>query len=157
MISINKKKLVVNIATVIFIIIFSFFFREFIANYFVRIKLENIQTPKKEDRVLVFAPHNDDETLATGEFIKKSIENGTRVKVVFMTNGDGFKQALELDNFNLHPKKEDYINFGYTRQKESINALNYLGLKEENIIFLGYPDGGLNHLWATNWDKKTLT
>lgn len=151
---INKKRIVIYICSIIFTVIVLFFLREFIANYLVKLNLKDIEIPSKNDRVLVFAPHNDDEVLGAGELIKKSIQNGAKVRVVFMTNGDGFKEAVEFDYFNLHPKPKDYINFGYTRQNESINALKLLGLSENNITFLGYPDGGLAYMWSTNWDKS---
>ena len=116
--------------------------------------MNNIELPQKGSKVLVLSPHNDDEVLGPGELISKSLKNGAEVKVVFITNGDGFKNAIQLDYLNIHPKPEDYIKFGYTRQKESINALKKLGLKENNIIFLGYPDGGIAYLWNSHWDKN---
>lgn len=151
-----------NIArkTVIFILVLFivgtilFLSKEFIANYYVRLNMDNIQLPQKGEKVLVFSPHNDDEVLGPGELISKSLKNGAEVKVVFITNGDGFKNAIQLDYLNLHPKPLDFIKFGYTRQGESINALKKLGLSENNIIFLGYPDGGIAYLWNAHWDKN---
>lgn len=69
--------------------------------------------------MLVVAPHSDDEVLGSAEFIKKTLKNGGHVKVVLITNGDGFKSALQLDYLNIHPKSGDYVRFGYERQKES--------------------------------------
>ena len=45
-------------------------------------------TFKAADRLLVFAPHPDDETLATGELIQLARESGASVRVVFGTDGD---------------------------------------------------------------------
>ncbi|MFL0194142.1 PIG-L deacetylase family protein [Clostridium sp. WILCCON 0269] len=142
---------IVIISTIIILCIMIFFSREFISNYFVRLNMDDIQLPEKGSRVLIFSPHNDDEVLGSGELIKKSIKNGAKVKVVLVTNGDGFKSAIQLDYFNLFPKQHDFIKFGYTRQKESITALNQLGLSKKDIIFLGYPDGGIAYLWNSNW------
>lgn len=150
-------KIVTNLAILIILSavllrIAAFFLKEFISNYFVRIDLNNIDTPNENYKLLVFAPHCDDEVLGAGELIKKTIQSGGKVKVILMTNGDGFKDALKLDYLNFHPKSSDYIKFGYDRQKETISALKLLGIDEKNIIFLGYPDGGMSFLWNSNWN-----
>lgn len=122
-------------------------------NYIGKNYLINIKVPKNSDRVLIVAPHCDDETLGAGELIENTIKNGGKVKVIVVTNGDGFTDAIELNHFKFRLKSSDYVGFGYTRQKESVKALEYLGVKKQDIIFLGYPDGGMEHLWRNNWDK----
>src|SRR5207247_6384648 len=44
-------------------------------------------------RVLVFAPHPDDESLAAGGLITRLVHAGDAVRVVFVTNGDGYPWA----------------------------------------------------------------
>jgi LmbE family N-acetylglucosaminyl deacetylase len=149
------KKLLKIVFILLLLSIGLFFSKEFLSNYFVRINLNTLEAPDKNSRVLVFSPHNDDETLGCAELIKKTIKNGGQVKVVLITNGDGFKNAIQLDYLNVNPKPKDYVNFGYTRQQESINALGKLGLSKEHIIFLGYPDGGISSLWNSNWDNTS--
>ncbi len=151
-----KKKIMFTILLIILISILLFFFREFISNYLVRFNLTDIEAPGKNSKVLIFSPHNDDEVLGAAELIKNSVKSGAEVKVVLITNGDGFKEAIQFDYFNLHPKPKDYIKFGYTRQQESINALKTLGVPEKNITFLGYPDGGVSYLWSSYWDREHL-
>lgn len=131
----------------------AFFLREYISNYLVKLNLEDVELPGEGSRVLIFAPHNDDEVLGAGMLINKVLQNKGQVKVVMLTNGDGYKNAIAFDYLNLNPKPADYINFGYNRQKETIRALEILGLPKEDIIFLGYPDGGISYLWNTNWEK----
>ncbi|ERM90863.1 LmbE family protein [Caldanaerobacter subterraneus subsp. yonseiensis KB-1] len=110
-------------------------------------------TPKIYQRVLVFAPHPDDETLASAGLIQDTLRYGGEVKVVVITNGDSFKRAV-IENYDtLEPKPKDFLRLGHDRQKETISALKYLGVNEENIIFLGYPDKGLAHLWWQYWNK----
>ena len=48
------------------------------------------QTPR---RLLVISPHPDDESLAGMAMIKRTLNSGGRVRIVMMTNGDGFRQA----------------------------------------------------------------
>lgn len=154
----KKKKIFKRISIVCALIIIIgagiFFTREFISNCFVKFNLNSISEPDKSSRVLIFAPHNDDEALGASEFINKTLKNGGKVKVVLITNGDGFKNAIQLDYLDVNPKSEDYIKFGYTRQKESIAALKKLGLPQKDIIFLGYPDGGISYMWKSNWENS---
>ena len=148
------KKAFVLIAIALVSIVVLFLFREFISNYLVKINMGKIEVPPKGSKILVFAPHNDDETLGSGAFIKMAVQNGCSVKLVLVTNGDGFTDALKFDYLKIMPKKTDYINFGYARQKETIAAMKVFGLQEDDIIFLGYPDGGMSHLWNYNWDQN---
>lgn len=152
---VKKIKILLKVLSVIILVSITLFFsKEFISNYFVRFNMNDIEAPAKNSRVIVFAPHNDDEALGCAEFIKKTIKNGGQVKVVFTTNGDGFINAVQFDYFKLNPKPSDFINFGYTRQQESITALERLGVSRDNIIFLGYPDGGISALWNSYWDNS---
>lgn len=72
-------------------------------------------------RVMVIVPHQDDEINVAGATIKNFVENGSEVIVVFKTNGD-------------------YQGIGEIRINEAINAMEKLGVDEENIVFLGYGD-----------------
>lgn len=101
------------------------------------------------ERVLVIAPHTDDEVLGAGGAIQRHLAAGARVVVVFLTNGDGQYRRLI-------PSSKASINLGYARQQESLAALGHLGLPRENVIFLGYPDRGLSDLWNNYWDCERL-
>lgn len=113
-------------------------------------------SPQTSDRVIVFAPHTDDETLGAGGLIKRAVEAGAQVLVVLMTNGDGFTYAARDEFKTLRVTPQKYIQFAYIRQKESLAALKLLGLKRENVIFLGYPDRGLAAMWGANWEYENL-
>jgi LmbE family N-acetylglucosaminyl deacetylase len=80
--------------------------------------------------VLVVAPHPDDEVLAAGGVAYAAASAGADVHVVVVTNGDYYGTG-----------------YGLTRQGESVGALGVLGIAEERVVFLGYPDGGLLPLW----------
>lgn len=43
---------------------------------------------KKRKKCLILVPHQDDEIILCGAFLKSMIESGIDVYVVFMTNGD---------------------------------------------------------------------
>jgi LmbE family N-acetylglucosaminyl deacetylase len=102
-------------------------------------------------RVMVFAPHPDDETLGVGGLIARLVHRGVPVRVVFMTNGDGFPRALEEGLDVARPVDTDFVALGRLRQREALAALRALGVPRREVRFLGFPDGGLKELWRTHW------
>jgi LmbE family N-acetylglucosaminyl deacetylase len=102
-------------------------------------------------RVMVFAPHPDDETIALGGLIARLARAGAPVRVVFVTNGDGYPRAVEQDFDVERPTDADYVAFGALRQREAVAALAHLGVSRRQIRFLGFPDGGLADLWRAHW------
>ena len=115
-------------------------------------ELKSIRSPwvvgGSEERVLVVAPHSDDEALACSGVIHDTIARGGHVRVVVVTNGDGYYEVLHRLK-RAGPKS--YIQLGEKRQKESLAAMRLLGLKDEDVIFLGYPDKGTSDMWMGNW------
>lgn len=77
----------------------------------------------------VLAPHPDDEVLFGAEPIARALGAGRAVWVVLATHGD---LGCERD--------------GWRRQRETVAAMAVLGLPEDRIRFLGYPDGFLDAL-----------
>jgi LmbE family N-acetylglucosaminyl deacetylase len=109
-------------------------------------------------RLMVFAPHPDDETLGTGGLIQRVLRSGGKVKVVFMTNGDGYPEGVEMEDRISHPTAKDYRAYGDERRKEALKALAVLGVKERDGVFLGFPDGGLCYLlWKFLSDPQVYT
>ncbi len=88
------------------------------------------------DRVLIVAPHPDDEVICNGGVIRYAVENHIPVKVVVVTDGNDTKTSP------------------LTRHNETINGTKTLGLGEENVTFLGYKDGSLRNLLNDNWDPN---
>lgn len=109
---------------------------------------------QRQTRLLVIAPHCDDETLGCAGLIQAVLQGGGAVQVVVVTNGDGFTFAVERQFHRLFLTAEDYVESGYARQQETVRALAYLGLQPEQITFLGYPDRGLNALWLDHWESN---
>ncbi|MHB8442917.1 MAG: PIG-L family deacetylase [Patescibacteria group bacterium] len=113
---------------------------------------------KKEDSVfmntdvlLLIAPHPDDESLSSAGMIQRAISSGANVIVVFITNGDGFKIATKRSNLTRKLSPNIYKDFALLRQNEAIAALLKLGVKKDDIIFLGFPDDGLKSLYTANF------
>jgi len=71
-------------------------------------------------RILIFSPHEDDETLATGGTIYTELNEGNQVLVVFMTNGDGFWGAESLVEVDFLRRAREFLDFAHKRQREAI-------------------------------------
>ena len=88
-------------------------------------------------QVLIVAPHPDDEALFASGIVYRAHQSGKDVKVVVATNGDC-----------------EVAGIGPIRQQESIAAMGVLGLTPADVIFLGYPDCGLNQLYLINYRSQ---
>lgn len=108
----------------------------------------------ESDSLMVIAPHCDDELLGCGGIIQRALQKGIPVKVVVVTNGDGFRWAAIRNFRRPFISHRRFRKFGELRQQESIAALERLGLARESIYFLGYPDRGLQHLWRDYWHHE---
>ncbi len=97
------------------------------------------------ERILVIAPHPDDEVLGAGGLIGQSLANGGRVRVVIATAGDGYRRiAGRYAPHTAGPRRAMFTALGRARSAESSAALAALGLPADDVIFLGYPDGALS-------------
>lgn len=94
------------------------------------------------DRLLIVAPHPDDEVLGCGGLIATAAALHIPVKVVYLTAGDGFTAAAALTTRST-PDDHDCLQLGKLRIQEARNALQQLGLNPEAGVYLGYPDRGL--------------
>lgn len=108
------------------------------------------------ESVLIFAPHPDDETLGCAGVIMHALDQGARVQVVLMTNGDGSPVPAHTNGKGRLLAPARYISLGNIRQNETLAALALLGLEPQDTIFLGYPDGGISALWTDYWDCTSL-
>lgn len=105
------------------------------------------------DRVLIIAPHPDDETLGPGLLARQAVMNGAEVKAVIITEGDAGTHAAQAESGKIDLKATDYLELGRTRHKESLAAMKGLGVND--VVFLGFADGSTNSLWRENWDDDT--
>jgi LmbE family N-acetylglucosaminyl deacetylase len=108
-------------------------------------------SPTPGDRILVVAPHPDDEVLGAGGLIQQACATGAAVRVVYLTNGDHNQVAFKLYRLRLHLRPRQYLAFGELRQREAIAATTRLGLSPAQLTFLGYPDWGTLRMWRDYW------
>jgi LmbE family N-acetylglucosaminyl deacetylase len=90
------------------------------------------------NRIIVFAPHPDDETLGCGGTIVKRITEGYEVIIIIMT--DGRYSHLEAFGTDTNPTPEELKEI---RKEEVKKATKILGVPEQNLIFLDFVDGTL--------------
>ena len=103
------------------------------------------------DRIVVVAPHPDDEAIGAGGLIQQACAAGAEVHVIYLTSGDHNQIAFKLYNLRLHLSAKQYVAFGIMRQKEAARAMAGLGLSREQLTFLGYPDYGTMQIWRDYW------
>src|SRR5262245_16962721 len=102
---------------------------------------EALKVPPKL-RLLVVAPHPDDESLGAGGLMQQVLQSGGRVHVLFMTSGDGYPEAVALATGHRQPTAVDYRGFGELRRAEALVALEQYHILPLSVTFLGFPDGG---------------
>jgi len=108
--------------------------------------------------LLVVSPHPDDETLCCAGAIRRVLDAGGRVSVVWLTSGDGSELSMLLVEKSLLKPREKVRDLATKRMQEARNATEILGVDRTQQFFLGYPDGGLTHLLtdhrSTSWHAR---
>jgi len=103
------------------------------------------------ERLLVIAPHPDDETIGTGGLIQRVHANGGEVRIVLVTAGDGFVEAVAHETLSPRPRPSAFIAYGERRVREARAALRLLAPDHARLELLGFPDGGLDDLLQAHW------
>jgi LmbE family N-acetylglucosaminyl deacetylase len=112
-----------------------------------------IEPITKGDRILILAPHPDDETIGCAGIIQQALSAGAQVRVVYLTNGDHNQIAFIVYEKRLTLRKGEFIHMGEVRRQEAIKAMALLGLDENNLVFLGYPDFGTFTIFSQYWQE----
>jgi LmbE family N-acetylglucosaminyl deacetylase len=102
-----------------------------------------LHTAGKHDRILIIAPHIDDESIGAGGYAIDALANGADVYVVFLTAGDCNRFSAHLMYRTLEPTASHFLGVGKARISEAGQAMHLLGIPRDRYFVLGYPDGGL--------------
>lgn len=97
------------------------------------------------DRVLILAPHPDDETLGCGGTVRLLIEAEKNIKVVFLTSGERGDPAQEVPpvvQFSGSAAGSCVTDYSLMREREAERALRVLGVSD--YAFLRFPDRGIH-------------
>ena len=97
-----------------------------------RVRSRPLSESDLKGRALIFAPHQDDETLGCGGTIVKKLAAGAEISSVFLTDGSG-----------SHSERISHLELAEIRRSEAIAALAMLGVNRSDVHFLDAPDGRL--------------
>jgi len=107
----------------------------------------------KTDRLLILAPHPDDEVLGCGGIIQKAVAMDLPVHVAFFTYGDFYEWSFIVYKKRLVLTPKGVEGMARVRHGEAIAADSSLGLSAEDLSFLGYPDFGTLDMWYRAWGQ----
>ena len=96
--------------------------------------------PGPGERVLLLAPHPDDETLSAGGLLQRALARGGQAIVAFATDGENNPWTQRLVERRWRVGPEDCARFGRRRREEALAALAELGISPDGAVFLGFPD-----------------
>lgn len=106
------------------------------------------------DRVLVLAPHPDDETIGCGAVLQAAQAQGLPSRVVFLTYGDNNEWSFAVYRKHIVLKPSEVRGMGEVRHDEAVSATGRLGLPASSLLFLGYPDFRTIRLWTDHWADR---
>lgn len=107
-----------------------------------------------QDRILILAPHPDDEVLGCAGVIQQALDMKLPVKIVFFTYGDANEWSFLV--YRRHPVvlPGSVRLMGEVRHDEALAATKILGVPAEGLTFLGYPDFGTMRIWREHWSSE---
>ena len=108
---------------------------------------------RREDRILVLAPHPDDESLGTAGLLQHAVAVGAAVRVVYATDGENNPWAQRAAERRWWVGDEDRVRWASVRRREAVAALGRLGVSRDVVTFLGLPDQGLMAVLLNDADR----
>lgn len=105
------------------------------------------------NRLLVLAPHPDDEVIGAGGLIQRVLARGGEVRVVFITSGESNPWPQRAEERRWRISEADRESWGARRRGEAIASLQTLGVPTEAATFLPFRDGQIANL-ARNLDPR---
>lgn len=97
-------------------------------------------------RLLVVAPHPDDETIATGLLIQQVRAAGGEVRILLLTAGDNNPWPQRWLERRVLIGAADRRRWGRRRLLEMQQAMACLGVSQDALQSLGWPDLGVTDL-----------
>lgn len=107
------------------------------------------------DRILILAPHPDDEVIGCGGIIQKAKALNLPMRIVFFTYGDSNQWSFMV--YRKHPvvMPKAVRKMGLLRHDEAVRAAETFGITAENLTFLGYPDFRTLEIWNSHWGNRS--
>ncbi|HCT99680.1 MAG TPA: hypothetical protein DF614_06385, partial [Methylococcaceae bacterium] len=73
---------------------------------------------KAQERLLILAPHPDDESLSSAGLAHRVLANNGSVRSVVITAGDAYVEAIEKETGRANLKPTDFLKYGEQRLEE---------------------------------------
>ncbi|MDE2271264.1 MAG: PIG-L family deacetylase [Xanthomonadaceae bacterium] len=108
-------------------------------------------------RLMVLAPHPDDESLATGGLLQRALSLGVDTSVVFVTDGENNPWPQRLLERRLWIGARGRQGWASRRRGEADAALRALGVRDASVYRLGWPDGGVTWKLLDDTDGMLAT
>ncbi len=106
------------------------------------------------DRILILAPHPDDEVLGCGGIIEKALEKKLPMSIVFFTYGDNNEWSFMVYRKRPVVLPKAVRKMGFIRHDEAVAAAKIFGVESKDLIFLGYPDFRTLNIWYSHWGNS---
>lgn len=103
------------------------------------------------ERLLILAPHPDDETLSSAGLIQQVYARAGSIRSVVVTSGDAYVDAVKLETDKKRLTKSDFLLFGEKRLHESRLAAALLGHGFLHLDLLGFSDGFIYPALVSHW------
>src|ERR1700730_12312594 len=97
-------------------------------------------------RLMLIAPHPDDEALACSIVLQQAVHAGAAIRVVYATDGDDNPWPQRVLERKWRLNATDRKRWGKLRRTEELAALRILGVHESDARFLALPDQKLTGL-----------
>lgn len=86
-------------------------------------------------KVLILAPHPDDETIGCAGLIQKMLQSGRNVVIIYMTGGErSHSGCCNIDGKIIIDARHDL----------TVKSAQILGVPQENLHYLNYKDGNIS-------------
>ena len=109
--------------------------------------LEDLPVPvpafSSRSRLMLFAPHPDDESLACSILLQQAVHARAAIRVVYVTDGDDNPWPQRVLERRWRLNATDRRRWGRLRRTEALAALRVLGVSG-SAVFLALPDQKLS-------------
>ncbi len=110
-----------------------------------------------KDRILVIAPHPDDESIATGGLLLRARQAGAEVRVIFCTSGDNNPWPQRAIEKRVFISASARLRWAARRRDEARAALRFLLGTDAAAVFLNLPDQGVTRVLLRGGEQAIAT
>jgi LmbE family N-acetylglucosaminyl deacetylase len=114
-------------------------------------------TISSSDRILVIAPHPDDESIGTGGLLQRARQAGAEVRVIFATSGDDNPWPQRAIERRVFISTSARLRWAARRRDEARTALRFLLGSDAPALFLNLPDQGVTRLLLHGGEQTIAT